>query len=86
MYQPFAFALMVPVIVGRNNIAIGIKDKFMGVAEAPRENFKITAIRIGPDDDTLIRIVVLLPVNCSDTRAYIPNAPIDLAIRTLHDP
>ena len=40
------FALMIPVVVCTNNIAIFIKNKLMGISKTCGKDFKVTSVRV----------------------------------------
>ena len=82
--QTLTLSGMIPIIVNRDDITILIKDKFMGIAKAMGEYFKIRTIRIAAHNDTFIRIRPFLTRFINSVKSDITDSPVNTSIRP-HD-
>src|SRR5690606_1782867 len=72
-------AHMIAVVVHADQVAVFIKDKLVGIAQAGGEDFKITAIGFAAHDDALVGVVPVFAV-------FIGNAHADIADAVINTP
>ena len=81
VYEALAFTGVVAIVVGRDEVAVFIKSKFVGVAQASGKNFKIAAIGIGAGNKARVGIGQFFSINGGDVGPNITNVPVNPAIR-----
>src|SRR5262249_26527481 len=80
--NPARLIAAVGVIVARKEIPILIEHQVLRIPQAVSENFQLRTIRITPEHTTCIRIAGSASRGNLDVRTAIPDAEIQLTIRT----
>ena len=86
VYQALTFAGVVAVVVGGDEVSVFVKSKFVGIAQAGGENFKIAAVGIGTGNNPGVGVRKISPIHGGDVGANVANVPINPAIRAFGHP
>src|SRR5690606_28348413 len=68
-----------------NEVAIFVEDKFVGISKSRGKDFKVTSVRIGPDDHALVGIFEFLAIYRGDVRSDVANTPVNFTIGTFNN-
>ena len=81
MYQSLAFARVVAVVIRRNQVAVFVKHKFVGVAQTVGKNFKIAAVGVGASNNTGVGMFMFFPIGSRNISANVTDIPVNASVR-----
>ncbi len=84
VHQPLAFARMVAVVVGTDEVAVLVEHELVGVAQARSKYFKISSVWVRPDDYALVGIAVFVPLHVGKISSDVADTPVNPPVGAFH--
>ena len=82
VHEPLALARVVAVVVDRDEVAVRVPVKFVGVAQAVGEDLEVGPIRVAADDDAVVVVFVYGSVLVRYVATDVADGPPKPSLRT----